>query len=213
MNVQTVQHHVKKALRWVVPQEVRARLKRYQAEVYPAKHWNAEYASGRWDYLEKFGELAHYSVVVGYCAFFKPRGAILDVGCGTGILMHRLRTVGYASYLGVDLSEKAIEHARISQNGTTRFEVANAEIFQPPESYDVIIFNEILYYLPDPRGVFLRYARYLRPRGIIIVSMHRITNTLRMWRLLEGVAPIHDAVRLANDGLRWDIKVYAGPES
>jgi 2-polyprenyl-3-methyl-5-hydroxy-6-metoxy-1,4-benzoquinol methylase len=213
MNVQTVKHLVRKALRSVIPEELRARIKPYQAEVYLSKHWDAEYASGRWNYLGQFGELAHYSVMAAYCAFFKPQSAILDVGCGTGILMHRLRTVGYASYLGFDISEKAIEQARINQNETTRFEVANAETFQPPESYDVIIFNESLYYLPDPRGVLLRYAKHLRSGGIIIVSTYRVTNNLRMWRLLDGVAPILDAVSLKNDGTRWDIKVYRGRES
>ena len=215
MNVRAIPRLVKNAVRRAIPDPIRARLKPYQAYVHSAKHWNEEYAGGRWDYLEEVGELAHYSVVVGYCSFFAKRGVILDVGCGTGILMHRLRTVGYASYLGLDLSEAAIKQAKLNQDETTRFEVANAETYHPAESYDAIIFNETLYYLPDPRAILLRYTQYLRPGGIVIVSMHRIVNSLRMWRLLEGVVPIRDAVSLTNttSGLVWDIKVYTAPAS
>jgi 2-polyprenyl-3-methyl-5-hydroxy-6-metoxy-1,4-benzoquinol methylase len=153
-------------------------------------------------------------VVVGYCSSIKPHSAILDVGCGTGILIRQLRTAGFISYLGVDLSEKAIEQAKKHQSEVVRFEVANAEAFQPREEYDVIIFNEILYYFPDPRRVVSRYAEYLRSGGIVIISMHRTPNSRKIWRLLEGCGNVRDAVCVTNtiNRLTWDIRVYAKPE-
>jgi hypothetical protein len=55
------------------------------AEEVPAQaRWEREYASGRWSYLGNIDELAHYSVIVGYYAFLKPGGSVLDVGWAKG---------------------------------------------------------------------------------------------------------------------------------
>lgn len=193
---------------------LRVPLEPYQAEVHSADLWDEEYVNGRWNHLGDVSELSRFSIVVGYCAFLKPDGFILEVGCGPGILMRRLRKVGYANYCGVDQSKKAIEQAKVHENEITRFEVADAETFQPLERYDVIVFNEMMFYLANPRETFLRYAKHLRPGGVLIISMYRADNILRMWSLLEGVAPICDSVTVINSakGLTWDIKVYTKPE-
>jgi 2-polyprenyl-3-methyl-5-hydroxy-6-metoxy-1,4-benzoquinol methylase len=139
---------------------------------------------------------------VGYCAFLKPDAFILEVGCGPGVLMRRLRMVGYSYYCGVDQSEKAIELARGDQNENTCFQVAAAEEFEPSTIFDVIVFSEMMFYLADPRGTFLRYAQYLRPKGVVIISMYQAENIAPMWRLLEGVAPLCDAVSVTNSATR-----------
>ena len=41
-------------------------------------------------YLTNFDELAHYSVIIGYCYNWETKPAILDVGCGDGILLEKL---------------------------------------------------------------------------------------------------------------------------
>jgi 2-polyprenyl-3-methyl-5-hydroxy-6-metoxy-1,4-benzoquinol methylase len=140
-------------------------LEPYRAEVNDAAQWNEEYVSGRWDFLEHLGELSRFSIVVGYCAFLKPDAFILEVGCGPGVLMRRLRMVGYAYYCGVDQSEKAIELATVDQNENTCFQVAAAEDFEPSTKFDVIVFSEMMFYLADPRGTFLRYAHTSVPKA------------------------------------------------
>jgi 2-polyprenyl-3-methyl-5-hydroxy-6-metoxy-1,4-benzoquinol methylase len=202
-------------VRALIPRQLRAPLELYQAEVHSADQWDQEYVNGRWDHLGNVSELSRFSIVVGYCAFLKPDGFILEVGCGPGLLMRRLRKIGYANYCGVDQSKKAIEQAKVDENETTRFEVADAETFQPVARYDVIVFNEMMFYLTKPRETFLRYAEHLRPGGLLIISMYRADNIWRMWSLLEGVAPICDAVTVINNakGLTWDIKVYTKPKA
>jgi len=191
-----------------------AQAKDYAAEIHSAEEWDNEYARGRWDYLGNVSELARFSIVVGSCAFWKPNGSILEIGCGPGILMRRLRLVGYANYFGVDLSKKAIERTKVDQNVNTRFAVASAETFEPSEKYDVIIFNEMMYFLADPKGTLLRYAKHLHKGGILIVSMFRADRSLPMWRLLEGTVPVLDAVTVISTaaGLMWDIKVFGSQE-
>src|SRR6266566_1558759 len=71
------------ATRWIG-----SHFRRGQNHVLPTVDiWNAQYESGRWTYLGRLSELSRYSVLVGYMVHFKPGGAVLDVGCGEGILL------------------------------------------------------------------------------------------------------------------------------
>jgi 2-polyprenyl-3-methyl-5-hydroxy-6-metoxy-1,4-benzoquinol methylase len=70
--------------------------------------WDSMYEQGEWDYLTKIDELGHYSLLVGYCQYLNPKGKILDIGCGEGLLQQQLRYLPYQSYLGVDVSNVAI---------------------------------------------------------------------------------------------------------
>src|SRR5262245_51695956 len=54
------------------------------------ERWDEEYASGRWDVMRRSDELARYSVLAGYLRRLHPRGRVLDVGCGEGILLEHL---------------------------------------------------------------------------------------------------------------------------
>src|ERR1700675_4569194 len=94
-------------VRALIPRQLRAPLEPYQAEVHSADQWDQEYVNGRWDHLGNVSEFSCFSIVGGYCAFLKPDGFILEVGCGPGLLMRRLRKIGYANYCGVDQSKKA----------------------------------------------------------------------------------------------------------
>jgi hypothetical protein len=110
---------------------------------------------------------------------------------------------------------KQVEHCLESDAGgraITQLLQAGAEDYFV---LDVIVFNEMMFYLTKPRETFLRYAEHLRPGGLLIISMYRADNIWRMWSLLEGVAPICDAVTVINNakGLTWDIKVYTKPKA
>ena len=172
------------------------------------ERWEQEYAAGTWKYVEELRELARYSVIIGYGAYFKPGGSVLDVGCGTGLLQRRVRALGYSHYLGIDGSETAIAQALQERDARTEFLCADAEIYAPQESFDVIIFNEILYYLSDPVGIFQRMARALNPEGIVVVSMRQTPNSPPIWRSLDRVARTLDAVMVANQNRPWEIKVF-----
>jgi SAM-dependent methyltransferase len=136
-----------------------------------ADAWNAQYAAGKWGYLGQLPELARYSVLVGYLRHFAPGGAVLDVGCGEGVLLQRLRPDDYSRYVGVDFSRASIERAQASASPRATFLVADADRFEPAESFDAVVFNEVLGYLRDPPAAVERCARTLREGGVMLVSM------------------------------------------
>jgi 2-polyprenyl-3-methyl-5-hydroxy-6-metoxy-1,4-benzoquinol methylase len=179
-------------------------------EVPSPARWEREYASGRWSYLGAIDELAHYSVIVGYYAFLKPGGSVLDVGCGEGILQARLAPHGYCRYLGIDFAASAIDQMAARRDPTTEFRVADAASFTPSEKFDVIIFNESLYYFREPISIVERYLDFLASDGIIIVSMEVARNRVAIWNTIGTVLNVVDATTVFNGaGLGWTIKALA----
>ena len=170
-----------------------------------AEVWETEFASGKWKYMEKVSELGRYSLIIGYLAYFKPQGSILDVGCGEGILFERYRAYGYSKYLGIDISATAVAQLADRQDDKTQFVQADGEFFESSESVDAIVFNESLYYFHDSIAALERYCRMLNPNGIVIVSTY--TGSLRAIAILKQIKtkyPVLDEVTVSHQGgLSW----------
>lgn len=158
--------------------------------------WDEEYRSGQWDYLRRMDSLAGLISILGYCQYLNP-ASILDVGCGEGLLAEKLKVLPYTSYLGIDVSCEAIASATARLgDARSRFEVAEAESFQSDARCDVIVFNQSLYYLPDPARVMTHYRGLLSPQGRIIVSMVHNARTRAAWPLVESVLRVEDAMTI-----------------
>ncbi len=136
-----------------------------------AQTWESQYAAGRWDYLANLSELARFSVLTGYICHLRPGGAVLDTGCGQGVLLRRLPRSSYSRYVGIDLSDSAIGVARGHANEHSTFVVADCEEYEPGDRFDVIVFNEVLCCLRDPLGTVERYSQALNPGGLLLVSL------------------------------------------
>ncbi len=173
------------------------------------EQWNQEYAGGRWDYLHQVEQLARYSVITGYYQQLKPGGSVLDLGCGDGILLTKLQPFGYSRYVGVDLSPEAISRALAHQADRSAFVVANIEEYQPEERFDVIIFNECLYYFDNPPEIVKRYEPFLEEGGVLIISLYVTEMNKHIWKMLERIYDIRDGVRITHhSGNGWTIRVF-----
>ncbi|MFI4936956.1 MAG: bifunctional 2-polyprenyl-6-hydroxyphenol methylase/3-demethylubiquinol 3-O-methyltransferase UbiG [Candidatus Berkiellales bacterium] len=100
-------------------------------------------------------------------------GAILDVGCGGGILTEALSRFGQV--VGIDQSQKAIEVAIEHAKGLPsppRYEFITVEDFasQHPEQFDVITCMELLEHVPSPDSIIAATATLLKPDGHLFVS-------------------------------------------
>ena len=174
----------------------------------PKTLWEHQYETGHWDFLHTLGELGRFSVLVGYLHELKPIGAVLDIGCGEGLLFKRLQTTSCPQDLGLDISAAAIEKARAM--GTGPFICTDAEHFVPTDTYDVIIFNESLYYFLDPVATVVRYTSALRPDGIMIVSTFLSSRRGRaILRALKRKFAVVDETSIAHAAQRWTCSVLA----
>ena len=169
--------------------------------------WNDQYNRGRWSYLGQLSELAHYSVIVGYCQHFALHGKILDVGCGEAVLQQRLAILPYGHYTGIDISSVAIENAQQYRNNRTEFHAVDAMSFQPDERYNIIIFNESLYCFNDCIKILQYYQNLLTDDGIFIISMHVQELSLKHWKRIEEYHDVIDSVRITNqENTSWICK-------
>ena len=173
--------------------------------------WDREYARGDWDMLFGDDQLAHYMTVLGYLMKCSASPQILEVGCGAGRLFELIKNrVGFEGYLGLDISQEAINRAKTLAVEHSAFEVADAYTFSTDKRFDVIIFNEVAYYFKKPADVLLRYTNFLRENGFIIVSMFEFLPTWFVWRRLDRVFKTVDKSRVSNHkGLKWEIRMLS----
>jgi SAM-dependent methyltransferase len=143
--------------------------------------WEKQFESGQWEYLAR--ESARYGVIVGFIEQFKGDGEILDVGCGQGFLYRHFRPYGYRRYDGIDISEAAVARLAGFADERTHFTQGDGDRHEPTQPYDLIVFNESLYYLREPICSLQRYARSLKRDGALIISNY--TESRRARALLD----------------------------
>ncbi len=130
---------------------------------------------------------------------------LLDVGCASGSLF-RAHGGHRFSYVGTGISDVAIEEAQ-KLSPDAEFHTARLEDFSPERVFDVIVLNEVLYYLAvkDARKAAEKYSRYLTEKGILIVSMKEDPKSRAIF------SEIGKALQWVN-GILYQEKATAGPE-
>lgn len=167
-----------------------------------AGRWDEEYAAGAWSYMRGREQRARYSIVAGQIHARGPQVSVLDVGCGEGLLEHNL--VAYGRYLGVDLSGEAIRRARAEARTGARFAVGDASSFEPEGHFEVVVFNEVLYYLPDPLHALRHYRRCVREGGDFVVSLYDYSpRAAAISRLLASSYRVRDKVTTRTERSSW----------
>jgi len=177
-------------------------------------NWDKEYQNGQWDYLKNLDELAHYSIIIGYYNYLKPRGSILDVGSGEGLLQKRILAYSYSKYVGIDGSLEAINRASPKTDNKTFFLKEDMHNYSTKKAFDVIVFNESLYYSDNPLKVIRKFENYLDKKGIFIVSMYKPNFPISIfvyliWKKISKEYKLIDETIIKNKlGQKWICRVY-----
>lgn len=141
----------------------------------------------RHHYYYARSKLATDPLYGGVCDALRDRALpVLDVGCGIGLLVHRLRADGIASpYIGTDLDARKIQYARagLQRSGLAgaRFEAGDAATGLPAHAGDVCILD-VLQFLPDAasQDVLLESAiARLAPGGRLVIRTGLIDGSAR----------------------------------
>jgi SAM-dependent methyltransferase len=96
-------------------------------------------------------------------------GAILDVGCGRGIMLAGFKARGWR-VLGTQLSRTAADAARRLRG----VEVECAELTElalPPASFDVVTIFHVLEHLADPLAYLRKARELLAPGGLLVLEV------------------------------------------
>ena len=108
---------------------------------------------------------------------YRGAGRFLDVGCGGGSYLYRMRQWGWDVY-GVEPSASGVKQAK-----TLGLDVRHGELtdcYFPDDFFDVIRLNHVLEHLTDPQGTFREMRRILKPDGIVYVAVPN-TRSLNFW--------------------------------
>jgi len=114
----------------------------------------------RLEYVERAGPLAGK--------------AIVDVGCGGGLLAEAMARKG-GKVLGIDLASELLDVARLhaTQAGVAvDYERHSAEALAEarPGGFELVTCMEMLEHVPDPAAVIGALARLVKPGGDVFVS-------------------------------------------
>ena len=123
-----------------------------------------------------------------------PPGRMLDVGCGSGTLLQRMRIAGW-EVEGVDFDEKAIDRAWREYGVAVRHGDLRAACY-PDGSFDAVTMNHFIEHVHDPIAVLTESRRILRPGGQLVVVTPNIAGWGharfgRNWRGLEPPRHLH----------------------
>ena len=115
-------------------------------------------------------------------------GRLLEVGCGSGRFLNRMRKAGWAVE-GIDFDPVAA--ARVEEKYGIPVAVGSLpELGYPEGAYDVVAMSQVIEHVPDPVALLQECRRVLRPGGRLVLSTpnassvaHRVYG--RHWRGLE----------------------------
>ncbi|NMG08535.1 class I SAM-dependent methyltransferase [Brasilonema sp. UFV-L1] len=98
----------------------------------------------------------------------KPGECILDLGCGTGYLTHKIASLG-AEVIGIDSALSMIEQAR-KNYPQLDFEVLDAKKLPFTEKFDAIFSNAVLHWIKEAEEVVIGINRALKPGGRFVAE-------------------------------------------
>ncbi len=94
--------------------------------------------------------------------------AVLEVGCGTGVVAGELARLVSARVVGLDLEAGMLSFARRQQHGITYVQ-GDAHALPFPDGYfDVVVCHYLLLWLVDPALGCREMARVVRPAGAVL---------------------------------------------
>jgi 2-polyprenyl-3-methyl-5-hydroxy-6-metoxy-1,4-benzoquinol methylase len=109
------------------------------------------------------------------------RGWLLDVGCGNGQFLARMRDLGW-DVAGVEPDPSAARIAR-QRFGLNVYNGILEGISLREQSFDAITMNHVAEHLHDPVGTFRRCGRLLKGNGLLVIITPNLRSIgHRFWR-------------------------------
>lgn len=115
-------------------------------------------------------------------------GRLLEVGCGSGRFLDRMRRAGW-TVQGTDIDPVVAE--RIRRRYAIGIDVGELQSLRyPADSFDAVALSQVIEHVYEPRQVLAECRRVLRPGGRLVLSTPNARGIAhrrygRSWRGLE----------------------------
>jgi SAM-dependent methyltransferase len=91
--------------------------------------------------------------------------SILDVGCGSGQLLHRMAALGFSNLMGID---PFIERDIVYDNGVR---VLKRELGEVEQQFDFIMLHHSFEHMPDPLATLKKLYALLKPNRYVLIRI------------------------------------------
>lgn len=106
-------------------------------------------------------------------------GKVLDIGCGRGLLLHKLRQRGWTP-MGTELSEEAASYARDRLGLPVTTQMVEDVNF-PDNEFDLVILWHVLEHVHSPRAMLKEVARIMKPGETLLVAVPNFGSLESKW--------------------------------
>lgn len=98
---------------------------------------------------------------------YRQTNRILDVGCGVGDLLDQAKQAGWVTY-GTEFTQKALDICTRKGHSMAAgpLELSNYQ----RESFDVVVYSEVVEHINNHREEFRRVQAILRPGGLLFIT-------------------------------------------
>ncbi|MBC7172631.1 MAG: class I SAM-dependent methyltransferase [Polyangiaceae bacterium] len=132
---------------------------------------------------------------------FARRGKILELGCGTGLILSRLAEVAEEAH-GIDLSEGMIAKAR-AQGLNVRVGSVT-DLPYEDNMFDFVYSYKVLSHVPDIGRALAEAARVTRPGGHLALEFYNPLSIRYLSKRVAGPRSTGDGQTEADMYTRWD---------
>jgi len=98
---------------------------------------------------------------------FIAEGKLLDVGCGNGRFLTRMRELGWNTH-GVEFNEFAVSVCRKSELNVHHGDIFSANL--EGSSFDIINVSHVIEHVPNPKEFFIELSRILKIDGKLMIK-------------------------------------------
>lgn len=154
-----------------------------------------------------------------YTKGLQSQSKILDVGCGPGFWVRYFLKKGFANISACDLTDKAVELAKLSLetfqfNHDAEIKQGNAEEFPYPDnSFDHINCQGVIHHTPNTEKCLTEFYRVLKKHGSVCFSVYHKNIILRQEFIVKIISQLFsNIIKLKGRGREELLKIAKSDE-
>ena len=119
---------------------------------------------------------------------------VLETGCASGHVSEQLRAQG-CQVIGVEVDARVAEAATPWLERLVVGDVESDALWGQldGDSFDAILFGDVLEHLKDPLGALRSAVKHLRPSGVVVISVPNIAHADVKLALMRGSFPYSES--------------------
>jgi len=130
-----------------------------------------------------------------------PGAAVLEIGCGTGLVARRLEAAGAARVVGVDLSLGMLRKAEGRR--VIRVQGSASSLPFRDAAFDLVCSFKVLPHVPDLDAALSEARRVVRPGGVLALELYNRFSLRHLARWVAGSRRTSATTREADIPTRW----------